>query len=218
MMTTGSRYAPSAREREVYNDHILGSARHLLALINEILDYSSLSRGQVALAPRWVSPAELVAESVGAAAGAAAERNIRLDASLPPPPVPLVRVDRTRFRQILDNLLSNAIRFTPPGGEVRVGVPMPRAGEPLRIEVSDNGVGMAATDIPRALEPFQQVESPLSRGSPGTGLGLPIAKGLAEAHDGTLHIRSAPGVGTTVTVTLPAFRVQAADAAELPDA
>ncbi len=207
MMTTGSRYAPSAREREAYNDHILGSARHLLALINEILDYSSLSRGQVTLAPRWVPLAKLVAESVGAAAGAAAERGIGLEASLPGLPS-LVRVDRTRFRQILDNLVSNAIRFTPPGGKVWVESSAPASGELLRIEVRDNGVGMSAADIPRALEPFQQVESPLSRGSPGTGLGLPIAKGLAEAHGGTLSISSAPRVGTTVTVTLPAFRVQ----------
>ncbi|UPG72871.1 HAMP domain-containing histidine kinase [Roseomonas gilardii subsp. gilardii] len=207
MMATGSGYEPTAHERGEYNRHILNSAKHLLALINEILDYSSLARGRTTLGRRWLPLNDLLKEVVGATAGTAAEREVEVACDLPEE-VWWIRVDRTRFRQILDNLLSNAMRFTAPGGRVMLEASC-HAGEGLRLRVRDNGVGIAPEDIPRALEPFRQVGDPLSRSSTGTGLGLPIAKGLAEAHGGSLQIESQPGVGTTITVQLPAECVAA---------
>ncbi|MFT8245136.1 sensor histidine kinase [Roseomonas sp. BN140053] len=212
MMTADSGYALSNREREDYNGHILSSARHLLALINEILDYSSLARRGATLTPYWFPIASLVAESVGAAQGSATEREVSVSAGELPANLS-IRVDRTRFRQVLDNLLSNAIRFTPPGGRVQLSARLLAPGQGLQIEVRDTGIGMRPEDVPRALEPFQQLDSPLNRASAGTGLGLPIAKGLVEAHGGTLDIRSALGEGTSVLVTLPSDCLRQEDAA-----
>ncbi|BFL62770.1 sensor histidine kinase [Roseomonas mucosa] len=207
MMATGSGYEPTAHERGEYNRHILNSAKHLLALINEILDYSSLARGRTTLGRRWLPLNELLKEVTGATAGTAAEREVEVSCDLPEE-VWWIRVDRTRFRQILDNLLSNAMRFTAPGGQVVLEARC-QEGRGLCLRVRDNGVGIAAEDIPRALEPFRQVGDPFSRSSTGTGLGLPIAKGLAEAHGGSLQIDSVPGIGTTITVLLPADCVAA---------
>jgi signal transduction histidine kinase len=118
-------------------------------------------------------------------------------------------VDRLRFRQVLNNLLSNAVKFTPAGGSVVIAIRRDDRGG-AAIELRDTGIGMRPEDIPRALEPFQQIEGGHARGFPGAGLGLPIAKGLAEAHGGTLRIESAPGQGTTVTITLPPEKVRIA--------
>ena len=207
MMATGSGYEPTVHERGEYNRHILNSAKHLLALINEILDYSSLARGRTTLGRRWLPLNDLLKEVTGATAGTAAEREVEVTCDLPEE-VWWIRVDRTRFRQILDNLLSNAMRFTAPGGRVVLEARC-QEGQGLRLRVRDNGVGIAAEDIPRALEPFRQVGDPFSRSSTGTGLGLPIAKGLAEAHGGFLQIESEPGIGTTITIVLPADCVAA---------
>ena len=206
MMAPGSPYTVDPEQARQYNGHILGSAQHLLALINEILDYSSLSRGRIALAARWLPLGVLAQETLGAASAVARDRQVSLAAALPEEPG-WVRVDRTRFRQILDNLLSNAIRFTRPGGRVELSA-RPTAEGGLVLEVRDTGIGMRPEDIPRALEPFQQIASVLTRSSSGTGLGLPIAKGLAEAHGGGLLISSVPEEGTVVAVTLPPERVR----------
>ncbi|MFC3123751.1 sensor histidine kinase [Pseudoroseomonas globiformis] len=201
MMATGSRYELTPHQVGEYNTHVHTSASHLLSLINEILDYSSLARGRVPLTLRWTGAMELVSASFGAASATATERGVRL-AIVPPPGPVWIRVDRTRFRQIVDNLLSNAIRFTDSGGEVAIHVSVEQGGG-LRIEIRDTGIGMRPEDIPRALEPFQQIDNRLSRSSSGTGLGLPISRGLALAHGGSLVVESEPNVGTSAIVTLP---------------
>ena len=101
--------------------------------------------------------------------------------------------------------MSNSIRFTPRGGEVRVAVF--RKDDGLTFSVTDTGIGMAANDIPKALERFGQLDTDLSRNHKGAGLGLPLAQHLMELHGGTLRIASEPGVGTTVTVAFPARRI-----------
>ena len=106
------------------------------------------------------------------------------------------------MKQLLLNLLSNAVKFTPAGGKITVSVG--RIDEGVRIAVSDTGIGMAASDIPKALEPFSQVDSSITRKYGGTGLGLPLSRLFAELHGGRLEIESAPSRGTTVTVILPA--------------
>jgi signal transduction histidine kinase len=124
---------------------------------------------------------------------------------LPDSPLAVI-VDKHEFAQIFINLLSNALKFTPRGGEVVLAASR-RADGSLVVSVRDTGIGIAAEDIPVVLLPFGQVESAFSRTHHGTGLGLPLAKSLAELHGGELNLESAPGVGTTVTVTLPAARV-----------
>ena len=112
----------------------------------------------------------------------------------------------TRLKQILLNLISNAIKFTQPGGSVVVGVRRTNIGD-VEFEVCDTGPGMTPDEIVTALEPFGQVDAGFARQHEGTGLGLPFARRLAELHGGSLHVASEKGRGTTVTVTLPASRV-----------
>jgi signal transduction histidine kinase len=121
--------------------------------------------------------------------------------------IPLIRGDERRLRQILINLLANAVKFTPEGGRVRVSIF--RQDGQLAIEVSDTGIGMTPEQIPKALEPFTQIESKISGKYEGTGLGLPLAKRLVELHGGRLAIESETNAGTRVTIILPSNRIVA---------
>ena len=131
-----------------------------------------------------------------------------------PNDLPLIQADPNKIAQLLLNLTMNAVKFTPEGGSVSVTVRW-RPDEGLIFRVTDTGIGIAKEDIAKALAPFSQVDSRLSRKYEGTGLGLPLAQKLTEAHGGTLVLESELGVGTTVTVTLPASRV--ATAATVPE-
>jgi signal transduction histidine kinase len=113
--------------------------------------------------------------------------------------------DTRRLRQVWINLLTNAVKFTPAEGRVNVNVSVSEDGA-IAIAVSDTGIGIAAADIERVLQPFSQVETALSRGHEGTGLGLALTRSLVELHGGRLAIDSEVGIGTTVTVILPADR------------
>jgi signal transduction histidine kinase len=117
-----------------------------------------------------------------------------------------LRADPLRMRQILFNLLSNAIKFTPAGGRVEVSTTRGPDGS-LRIAVSDTGIGMSGEETSTALEPYGQVRNDFTRTREGTGLGLPLVNALVDMHGGRLEIESEPGVGTTVTVVMPAHRV-----------
>ena len=130
----------------------------------------------------------------------AQEAGIDLDA-LVPDDIPMIEGDPVRLRQVLLNLLSNAIKFTPRGGQV--SLLLARCREGIHIEVRDTGIGMAAADVPRALKPFGQVDTSLSRRHGGTGLGLPLCKLFIERHGGSMAVHSEPGRGTTVSVILP---------------
>ena len=120
------------------------------------------------------------------------------------PSLPLLNGDRRRIRQILLNLLSNALKFTPPGGEVTTRAFLSEDGLVLR--VTDTGIGIAPGDFSKVLEPFGQVDSSLARKHQGTGLGLPLTRQLTELHGGSLTLESTVGQGTTVTVVLPVWR------------
>src|SRR4029078_7224283 len=128
--------------------------------------------------------------------------------------VPSLWADERRLQQVLTNLLSNAVKFTPRRGRIRVSAAASDDG--VAIAVSDSGIGMAPEEIPKALMPFGQVDSALSRKHEGTGLGLPLAKQLAELHGGTLTTESAGNVGTTVTIPLPPERMIAPEPAATP--
>ncbi len=134
----------------------------------------------------------------------AVESGIELNIEMPAEPLTVV-ADSLRMKQILLNLLSNAVKFTPEGG--RVSLTVSRAPAGLAFVVTDTGIGMHPKDILIALEPFRQIDGSLARRHQGTGLGLPLAKRLAELHGGSLEIASEPGEGTLVRVLLPAARL-----------
>jgi signal transduction histidine kinase len=114
--------------------------------------------------------------------------------------------DETKLKQILLNVISNGLKFTPSGGRVTIKVMGSSDDRLMRFEISDTGIGISPDQVPIALAPFGQVDSALNRRYQGAGLGLPLAKGLAELLGGTLEIAGAPGSGTTVAITLPSQR------------
>ena len=188
-----------------YVSDILDSGRHLLEVINEILDMSKVEAGHVELHAQEVSLSELARVTLRLMRERAEQGKIAIDNAVRDD-LPPVMVDERRFKQILLNLLSNAVKFTPPGGTVHLWTEPGEDGG-LVVAVSDDGIGMDAQGIDKALSPFGQVESSLSRRYDGTGLGLPLTKAFTELHGGTLDIISAPGKGTTVRVCLPRNRV-----------
>jgi two-component system cell cycle sensor histidine kinase PleC len=189
-----------ARYKEYARD-VHGAGRHLLALINDILDLSKAAAGHFELHCEEIVPADVIGECQRLTREKAREAGLRFTCDLAPG-LPNLAVDRLRFKQILLNLCSNAIKFTPEGGAVHVGARLLPDGR-FMLEVRDTGVGMAPEQIPIALEPFRQIASPLARNREGTGLGLALVKSLVECHGGQLGIESAPNVGTTVKVLLP---------------
>lgn len=191
----------SERSKE-YVSHIHDSGKHLLSVINDILDISKCEAGSLELKEEGVNLAELIEGSLALMAAVANKAGVSLHKNIDAQICMLA--DERRLRQVLLNLLSNAIKFTPAGGEVRVDVTQNEAG--IAIAVVDTGIGMAEEDIPKALERFGQIDNTWSRKYEGTGLGLPLAKKLTEMHDGKLVIESRPGVGTTVTIFFPVSR------------
>ena len=194
----------NARYRGYIGD-INESGRHLLELINDILDLSKAEAGRLELSDEEVVVDRLIRQSVRLVRDRAerAGLDIRLDL---PAGLPLIMVDARKLRQVLLNLLSNAVKFTPSGGGITVRARTQETGG-LDIVVADTGIGMQTDDIDRAFEVFGQVDSALARRYEGTGLGLPLARAIVELHGGELLIDSHPDGGTWVTVRLPTERV-----------
>ena len=181
-----------------------GAGKHLLALINDILDLSNAEAGTFEMVDEEIVTADLLGECLRQMRQRAEDARLALEARLAPG-LPNLVVDRLRLKQILLNLLSNAIKFTPAGGRVTLLAEWSFGGDCV-LAVRDTGIGMAAEAIPLALEPFRQIASPLSRQHEGTGLGLSLAKSLAECHGGRLELESAVNKGTTARVILPMAR------------
>jgi two-component system cell cycle sensor histidine kinase PleC len=188
--------------KEFAND-ILVSGRHLLDLINDLLDCAKLQAGKMVLRFEPTAIGEVVDTAVRMVRNEAESAAVRLTCHIDPGIAP-ISADPIRLRQVLLNLLSNSIKFTPAQGLIAVTVR--QSGESVRVAVSDTGVGMAPEDIPRALEPFTQIEESLTRKHGGTGLGLAVSKMLVESHGGSLTLDSERGVGTTVSLLLPVAR------------
>ncbi len=187
-----------------YATHIYGSGRHLLELINDILELSRAEAGKLTLAESdFEMPGVLVA-ALEMVRKDATEAGIELKTEIERT-LPRLRGDERRIRQVAINLLSNAVKFTPKDGRITVCADLDEEGG-HRLAVSDTGVGIAEDDIERALKPFVQVVSTLTRRYIGAGLGLPLSQRLVELHGGTLEIESALGAGTTVTARFPAER------------
>ena len=194
----------SDRYREYAGD-IHDSARHLLSLINDILDLSKIERGTLKPEDDDIDIAAAV-NAVETLVKDRADRDrvklkIQLDSDLPP-----LRADSRQLKQMLANLLANAIKFTDPGGDVTVTVTCdPDAG--YVFDVTDNGIGMAPEDLPKALAPFVQVEREHGHKHEGTGLGLPLTKRMIELHGGELILESTQGVGTRAALVFPPDRI-----------
>lgn len=195
-------FGPIGNER--YHDYagdIRQSGVHLLGVINDLLDYSKLEAGRIELYVEDISPAAIMDKCIRMMRQRAEAENLALLADTGDAADAVIQGDDRKITQVLLNLVSNAIKFTPAGGVVRLSIR--RAGDGIDMIVTDSGIGMSDKDIDLALAPFGQVNSSLNREYTGTGLGLPLSKSLIELHGGTMSIDSKPGKGTTFTVHLP---------------
>jgi cell cycle sensor histidine kinase DivJ len=176
------------------------SGRHLLAVVNSMLDITRLESGTYATNPERFRFGDAVDMCVSMLGSAAAARQVDICTEFGPEPGE-IKADRHAVQQMLINLVSNAIKFTPEGGHVTIAAR--RAGPRLVFRVSDTGIGIGADDLALIGEPFVQVHNDYTRRFEGAGLGLSLVKGLVSLHDGTMQIESEPGHGTTVTISLP---------------
>ena len=184
---------------------ILGSGRHLLDLINDLLDMSKIEAGQFDLADEQVDVANLIESCVGMIGPRATEGKVKITIADDSIPV-VLRADRRSVRQILLNLISNAVKFTLEGGSVTILVERTEQ-RGIAIVVRDTGIGIAKESLGRLCEPFVQLETSISRRFGGTGLGLAITRKLLALHGGELLFESEPGQGTTVWAVFPPERV-----------
>lgn len=195
----------AALENKKYHDYISdihSSGVHLLSLINDILDYSKAEAGKLELEVSEVNATKLVQNSMRLVSPRAETAKVTLTDALPKEQIIMI-TDSKKFKQILLNLLSNAVKFTQSGGEVKITAWRDLSDDSYSFEVKDTGIGIAPKDISRAMSPFGQVDSALSRKYEGTGLGLPLTKKFVEIMGGKFTIESEVGKGTTVTFKLP---------------
>ncbi|MBP7064478.1 PAS-domain containing protein [Ferrovibrio sp.] len=192
-------------KQQSYAEDIHKSGRHLLQLINDVLDLAKIEAGKMEPHPAPLELDHSLADCLDLIRPEADKAQVLISAELPQD-LPLLMADERMLRQMLLNLLSNAVKFTPPGGRIHVAASA--APGLLRVSVADSGIGMAPHEIKVALEPFGQINegarnSLLSRGQTGTGLGLPLVKSLVELHGGRLEIESRKGEGTTAILVFP---------------
>jgi signal transduction histidine kinase/ActR/RegA family two-component response regulator len=178
------------------------SGRHLLALVDDILDISKIEAGKVRLEPLPVWAEPVCSGALRFVSQAAQRKHLSAKYVVEPPSLKL-RADEKRLRQILVNLLSNAVKFTPEGGEIGIEAMEDESAGAVIFRVWDTGIGIAREDLPRLFQPFTQLDSRLSRQHAGAGLGLSLVKKLVDLHGGSVGIESEPGRGTRVTVSLP---------------
>lgn len=194
-------YGPLGDERyKEYAQDILASGKHLLDMITDILDMAKIEAGKMTVDLHPIDIVDPVDAAVRMIRRRAEEKEVDLKL-IANPGLPLVEADHRAIRQMILNLVSNAIKFTDQGGEIRVTVD--QKGSDLRIAVRDNGIGIPADALPRLGEPFEQVSDTRDRNFDGTGLGLALTKSFAEMHGGRLTIASEKGRGTQVSFFLP---------------
>ena len=186
-----------------YANDVLRSSHHLLDVINDILDISKNEAGKLQVKHETVAVAEVINDSLHIVRDWFERSDVEISVETPNTDLK-VRGDAARLRQVLLNILSNAVKFTDAGGTVSIAATR-RSGKAV-IEVVDTGIGMRPKDIPTAMAMFGQIDSTLARKYEGTGLGIPLSKAIIELHEGTLDIASTLGEGTTVTITLPVAR------------
>lgn len=185
-----------------YIKDIHSSGVHLLSLINDILDFSKAEAGKLELHLSELDATKLLKNCMRLVSTRAEQAGVNLVTELPKEHF-VITGDAKKLKQVMLNLLSNAVKFTPHGGEVRITAWQNVMDDSIAIEVKDTGIGIAPKDISRAMSPFGQVDSKLSRKYEGTGLGLPLTKKFVEIMGGTFRIESELNVGTTITITVP---------------
>lgn len=190
-----------------YAEDIMQSGRHLLGIINDILDLSKIEAGEMVLDERQVDISRVVQASIRILSERASMGQVKIQVD-PACIFPLVVGDETKLKQLFLNLLSNAVKFTPAGGRVIVRSEIDSRGW-LAISVIDTGIGMSAADSKIAMMPFKQLHAKTEHDDRGTGLGLTISQAIAALHNGTLELESEVGKGTRVTLKLPADRLLA---------
>ncbi|MDW8212730.1 MAG: ATP-binding protein [Roseiflexaceae bacterium] len=178
------------------------SGRHLLAVINDLLDLAKIEAGRFELEPRLIAAHQVCQASLRMINELALRKHQRMHINLDPR-VEALHADERRLRQALINLLSNAVKFTPPGGEIGLDLEGDPEHEIVRITVWDTGIGIAAEDMPRLFQPFSQIQNEYQRDQAGSGLGLVMVARLAELHGGGVSLVSEPGKGSRFTITLP---------------
>jgi signal transduction histidine kinase len=187
-----------------YISNIHESGTHLLQIINDILDLSKAEAGKLELCEATFDLRDTI-RSVQQLVSAPMREGKLTEVIELPPDLPLLYADELKTKQALLNLVTNAVKFTPPGGRIEIAARFdPEIG--ITLTVSDTGIGIAPGDLDRVLQPFEQADSSLSRSQQGTGLGLPLVKAIIELHGGAVTLRSALDVGTRVSVTFPSHR------------
>jgi signal transduction histidine kinase len=210
-------------EQEEFLKDVLGSSRHLLSLINDVLDLSKVEAGKMQLELSAVPIRELLENSLVMVKEKSLKQAIRLSVEVDGLPE-LVQIDERKLKQVVYNLLSNAVKFTPAGGEVRLGAKvmeaselahLPAAGDGngharwLSLWVSDTGIGMEEKDLERIFNPFEQVEGSTSRKYQGTGLGLALTRRMVELHGGAIWAESGGAEkGSTFRLAIPLFEME----------
>ena len=192
-----------ARSR-CYAEDINASATHLLGLINDLLDLSSIEEGRLALEEQRVEVESFVAECLRYVTPQARTRQVNIAVEVPSG-TGAIHADRRRLCQVLVNVLSNAVKFTPADGDISIKAE--RTPDGLSIEVSDTGAGIAPEDIDSVMEPYRSGKVVKADVQEGSGLGLYIAKALMECHDGFIFLDSVLGEGTKVRLELPKERL-----------
>ncbi len=197
-------YGPVGNKKySEYAEDIRGAGMHLLDLINDILDLAKVEAGSDELHEEEINAEELLDSALILVKDRAARQQLKLKPDIQKN-LPLIRADLRKLKQILVNLMTNAIKFSNPGGEVTLKVWCSADG--FVFQIIDTGIGIADKDIPKALSQFGQVDRGLGHAQEGTGLGLPLTKALVELHGGSLDLQSCPEVGTTVTIRFPSAR------------
>jgi len=205
-MLSDGMHGPLSDKHIEYADLIGSSGHHLLAIISDILDLAKADADKLELNEEVVDIGEVVRLGCEMVRDMAARSQVEFAAKIEER-LPQIFGDPAKLTQILVNLLTNAVKFTKPGGRVRLIAARLR-GQGMTFRVEDTGIGMSPDQIPIALEPFGQIDTGFARKYGGVGLGLPLTKRLVELHGGTIKIESAPGEGTDVIVILPEERVR----------
>ena len=188
-----------------YGDHIHGSGRSLLKIIDGLLDMTTTEAGRYVLAEETLTLAQIVAPVLDSLRPAAEGVGVRLAAEFPPT-LPALRVDVHAVRQVFGNVLSNALKFTPRNGAIVVSAAIEESGA-VAVTVADTGCGIPPERLARIFEPFVRTDAYVARPNEGMGIGLAVSRSFMELHGGTLDIQSVEGRGTTVVVRFPASRI-----------